>query len=39
LSYKSKPVIDAMPLLRLMLQANAAPLEGEMIQAVAGPAG
>jgi hypothetical protein len=33
----AKPVVDAMPLLRLMLQANARPIEDEMFQVVAGP--
>ena len=30
--------IDAMPLLRLMLEAEALPLEGDMIRIIAGPA-
>jgi hypothetical protein len=33
----AKLVADAMPLLRLMLQANARPIEDEMFQVVAGP--
>ena len=33
----AKPVLDAMPLLRLMLMANADPIEDEMFQVVAGP--